>query len=153
MTPQTRSFILCVIIAILCVLLFWNGCGKEPEPKTVERIVLLKSKAEKQKDTVIYRERVRTKYVVMWKEVRRDSLIPCETKLLVADTVILIDSSLIAAQKILINELDEIVKGQDTIVKSLTKQVKQGRRKGYIKGFFYGVVAGGVIGGVGKYCQ
>lgn len=148
MTPQTRSFILCVIIAILCVLLFWRGCGKdEPASNTEVRIDKLKITATKIKDSIIIKTIYQERIVTKWRDIRHDSLIPCETKLLVADTVIWADSSLIFAQKVLINVQGEIIAGQDTVITGLKKQVKKERNKKRLWMVLMGVavVVNGVI--------
>jgi len=112
-----------VVIILLAVAFFLGKCewGVVKESLTTEpikeRVVYLKADQHKLKDTIIYRERIRTKYVVMWKEVRHDSLIPCETKLLVCDTIIRADSAVIIAQKAVISKSDIIIATQDSIIK------------------------------------
>lgn len=107
------AFILGVVIA------FFVGKSCQPIAKKINinsdslkaKIPVLNSERKKAKDTVIYRDSIRTKYVIMWKEVRHDSLIPCQDKLLVADTLFTRDSSLISA-------LREVIKVDSLLIRT-----------------------------------
>lgn len=83
-------------VVLLCFIPKCNQFGKtEQPPKVFDSIPYFKAKLAYLEShvTVEYVERV--KYRTKFNTIRHDSLIPCETKLLVCDTLILKDDSLI----------------------------------------------------------
>lgn len=145
MSPQTRSYIIQVTLAIAVVLLLLRQCGNNPvipdnskhekdsidlhRIKIENELLILKSLAKTQSDT-IYTDRHH------YHEVRRDSLIPCETKLILCDTIIVHDSIHDNTQDLIIVKQDSVIKdlkitrGIDsaTIV-GLVRRVKRERNK------------------------
>ena len=93
-----RKFYLPFFIAAVVLLCFIPKCN-HPEPsqptKVFDSIPYFKAKIDSLSTyiTVEYLDRV--EYRTRFKTVRHDSLIPCETKLLTCDTLILKDDSLI----------------------------------------------------------
>ena len=138
LTMKKQTFIIAVLIAIIAFLLALRSCESSPSTLPVETkelkqyISTNKSKAAKIKDSIIYKEKVRVKYVTKWKEVRHDSLIPCPEKLAVADTVIYQDSSLIYSLKLLckidsniIAEQSKVISADSITIKGLKKEVRK----------------------------
>jgi len=139
-----------IIILVVVAFFLLGKCEREvaKESLTTEPLKAkareLKTEQKQAKDTVIYRERVRTKYLVMWKEVRHDSLIPCETKLLVCDTVIRADSAVIIAQARVIAKSDIIIATQDSIIKMDSIALKSNKK--FWRGFKWGFGVGNITG-------
>jgi hypothetical protein len=109
-----------------------------------DSINVLKVKLKVRQDSIIYRDSVRTKIITRWKVIRHDSLIPCEIKLLVCDTVIQADSSLITqlkadieVSKYLFNQYEEKISQDSTIINKLTRKVKN-RKLIFWTGFVLG---------------
>jgi RNase adaptor protein for sRNA GlmZ degradation len=141
MTKLT-DIILTALVLIFAFLYFAKSCESKPiQPiENIEQlkdsIRVLKSQKQISKDSIVYKDSIRTKIVTRWKEVRHDSLIPCEEKLSICDTIIRADSSLIGELKANLAISDLIIFNQDLIIKSdsvtiagLYKQVKKERRK------------------------
>jgi hypothetical protein len=106
------------------------------EKVNADEIAIEKQKADSVRTIIVYRDSIRTKVVTKWKEIRYDSLIPCETKLLICDTVIKVDSTLIRELKTTIKIDSCIIEGQDKLIradsltiKDLIKTVKKEKRK------------------------
>jgi len=138
---QSTKYLL-LIIAGAVIFFLGRGCKSEPT-QTIKTIQVNKAKLVAMKPVIV----IQTKEVVKWRakyhEVRRDSIIPCEEKLAICDTVIVKDSTLITTQKIYIAIQDTIIKDQSAVIDSLTKS----RRK-FWNGFKLGFIAGNVTGGV-----
>lgn len=139
---KTTKYLLLILAG--AVIFFLGRIGCKPEPtQTIKTIQVNKAKLVAMKPIII----IQTKEVVKWRskyhEVRHDSIIPCEEKLAICDTVIVKDSTLIATQKIYIGIQDTIIKDQSAVIDSLTKS----RRK-FWNGFKCGFIAGNVTGGV-----
>ncbi len=151
--PQNRIFtyaLLTAVIALLCIVLF-RGCN-EPEPQTnplKAEVAALKQTKSAIHDTVIYRDSIRTITVTKWRTVRHDSLIPCETKLIICDTVIRADSALIAAlrSEVLISDL--IISKQDTIIRTDSTTIAHLTRKVRRQKFWLKVVSITAVGCLG----
>lgn len=131
---MNRKYYLPFIIVVAVILAFISGRGCEPEPQNPNRIDTLKIIQTKYKDTVRIKEVIRNKVLVKWREVRHDSLIPCETKLLVCDTVIRIDSSLICSLK-------DVIRVDSIMIVGLNKQVKRERNKKRLWMVVSGIIA------------
>ncbi len=147
MNPRINIFLLSVITA-LTILLACRSCEHTPvidyNKDFRDSINLLKNKLKVGGDSIIYRDSVRTKVVTRWKTIRHDSLIPCETKLLICDTVILADSALISVlkadievSKYLFNQYEEKISQDSITIQKLTKKVKN-RKAIFWTGFILG---------------
>ena len=147
MNPRINIFLLSVITALV-ILLACKSCEHTPvidyNKDFRDSINVLKNKLKVGKDSIIYRDSVRTKVVTRWKTIRHDSLIPCETKLLVCDTVILADSALISVlkadievSKYLFNQYEEKINQDSITIQKLTKKVKN-RKAIFWTGFILG---------------
>ena len=107
-----------------------------PTSSRLKKRSQLKAKSDSLKPIIIFRDSVRTKTIVKWKEVRRDSFIPCEEKLILCDTVILVDDTLISELKegrridsaIIFNQ-DKIIRSDSLTIVDLSKSVKKEKRK------------------------
>lgn len=132
MTNQILKYFPYLVIIILVIVLFRN-CGETEHIVNISPIKKEIIKEKKAKDSihekVIYKDSIRTKIVVKWKVIRHDSLIPCETKLVICDTLIEQDSGLISSLKaeILVDNL--IIHNQDTIIKNDSIALKKANRK------------------------
>jgi len=87
--------------------------------------------------------------VTKWREVRHDSLIPCETKLLAADTVIRADSNLIASfqqamfiDSIMLENYSKLAIRDSATIARLEKKLKRTRKIAYL----LAAISGGAIG-------
>jgi len=131
-----------IIILIVLAFLWGKGCSSKVIPDNSKKETLkakvadLKHEEKKLKAEIVYKDSIRNKYVVMWKEVRHDSLIPCPEKLVVADSLIRVDSSLIHSLRADISKLDTIVLFQDSIIRidsvtivGLRKEVNKQKRR------------------------
>lgn len=146
MNPRLNIFLLSVITA-LSILLACKSCDSRIENSNTDfrdSINVLKVKLKVRQDSIIYRDSVRTKIITRWKVIRHDSLIPCEIKLLVCDTVIQADSSLITqlkadieVSKYLFNQYEEKISQDSTIINKLTRKVKN-RKLIFWTGFVLG---------------
>lgn len=140
-TMKLSNIVIIILsVAVICLLLF-KGCGADQPIKndyshTVDslknKIVSLEAIRAELKDTVFYKEKIVYRYRDHYHEVRHDSLIPCEEKLVICDTLIRADSSLIASQKevikidsIIISEQVKVIKIDSIEVKRLNKEVKK----------------------------
>ncbi len=160
-------FILIVIIAILCLILAIRGCdGPEVQApfippfnhdsamKSVREEVMKQSLI---KDTVLKFEAAKVKYVIKWRAVRKDSLLPCPDKLLVADTTIEAYECLVSTLKDLVRVDSSIIAKQQGVISGDSMNYKAMEahkdsiiatigRKRFWKGFKVGFVAGNVTG-------
>ena len=96
----TLTFIFSALIAVIAVLC-WYLQHRKVRVETANRYVYLRAKADSTQKVIEYKTKVTTKYVTKWLHVRYDSIIPCNEKLLICDTVIRADSSLIASYQAL----------------------------------------------------
>lgn len=151
---QISYTLLIIILTALAVVFFMRKCGNRPEIQDSStepikaKVATYKQDQKKLKDSIVYRDIVRTKYLVMWKEVRHDSITPCETKLLVCDTVIRADSTLIVAQRKVIKTDSLIILSQDSIIRIDSIALRSNKKfwKGFKWGFGVGNVTGAAIG-------
>ena len=151
---QINYYGLLTLLLIGLIIGFLLRSCSDHTPKNGDKLPSLKVAAsnlkheEKQaKDSVQIKEVVRTKYLIRWKEVRHDSLIPCETKLLVSDTVIMRDSYLISSLKEVIRIDSLLIIAQDSIIKidSIALRSKKKFWKGFKFGYISGVATGALI--------
>lgn len=141
-TMKLSNVVIGVLSGVIICLLFFNKCGSPEQPTNsnyihsidslVDRIVELKDIQSELKDTVFYKEKIVYKWRDRYHETRHDSLIPCEEKLVICDTLIQADSSLIASQKevikidsTIIDEQAKVIKIDSIEVKRLNKEVKK----------------------------
>lgn len=151
--PQNKYFLYSVITALI-ILICFRECGSRPEipdNSIKKEIVSLKQDIDSVKPIIIEREKEVIKWRTKWREVRHDSLIPCEELLVYCDTLVLADSSLIAEQKVLIGIQDSVIRMQDIVIKSDSVTIKElskkpkGRVKAFITGFALGFGTGAAI--------
>lgn len=126
------------IIILLIIVFFFGWCSRNPEPIQTDTKQLVK-KAQK-KEAKINKEV--TQAIVIhdtivkirhhYHEVRRDSLIPCETKLVICDTLIMRDSILDARKDTIITDLrglvgtwKEVHSSDSITIVGLKKEVKR----------------------------
>lgn len=142
--PQNRTFYHAIITALI-ILICFRECERKPVEMVPQKqaIKVLKASIDSVKPIIIEREKEVVKWRTKWREVRHDSLIPCEELLVYCDTLVLADSSLIAEQKVLIGIQDSVIKMQDLTIKSdsvtisdLSKEVKKQKR---LKWLFLGL--------------
>lgn len=132
-----------IVIGILLFILLLNYC--QPAPIKYEiRINTDSLKREIRKDLVqrevkvieaVKTDSVRIKYITRWKEIRHDSVIPCQEKLKACDTIIKIDSTEIAQLKEVIKIDSNIIFNQQKVIHQdsvqitgLKKEVKKQKR-------------------------
>lgn len=97
-TNPAKSIVICAFLAILILLCLTNKCQKTEKVANVGSDTL-RIYIDKWHDSVRVKTEIRTKVITKYKEVRYDSLVPCETKLYYCDTLVLADSALIQAYK------------------------------------------------------
>lgn len=154
MNPKIRLFFFSAITALL-LLLFFNKCEKPvyiiPDLSNLKsEIAGLKKAASNQVKEVVYKDSIRYRVITKWREVRHDSLIPCEELIAYCDTMYLVDSSLIAEQKVLIGMQDSVIRMQDIVIKSdsvTINRLNKPNRRGllFAAGFGLGVVVGAAV--------
>ena len=124
------------LIAIIILLLF-KQCQPDNEGKFNEnkidslkqRIDALNGTQKQLKDTVIYKEKIVYKYRDRYHETRHDSLMPCEEKLIICDTLIQADSSLIKSLKDVIIIDSCIISTQSIVIKTDSVLIKQQKKQ------------------------
>lgn len=134
-------------IAGLVIVLFLLRGGCQPESNYGENAIIKNEtltkaieEGEVKKDsvrTVIeYRDRIREKIVYKYKTIRHDSLLPCEEKLILCDTLLYVDSTLIQSLKAeitlsdtIISKQGQLILSQENDIKDLTKDLKKEKRK------------------------
>lgn len=145
MNFRLNIFLLSVITALF-ILLCLRECGNKPIEVSPQKqaIKVLKASIDSVQKIVVYTNTQQIKIVNRWREVRHDSLIPCEQLLVYCDTLVTADSSLIAEQKVLLGMQDSVIKIQDLVIKSdsisivkLNKKVKN-RKLIFWTGFVLG---------------
>lgn len=148
-----KLFILgCLIVLALIISDMFKSCKKEqininPIKETIKEDLKRKDSV---KEIIVYRDSVRKVVVHHWHTIRKDSLIPCETKLIVCDTLIKVDSLLITDLKHEINIGDSIIKNYQKVVlidSNTIVGLKKDLRKQRNKTKFAWLVAG-ILGGV-----
>lgn len=140
MSP-TKNLIICILSAALFFTIIFHSCSKpEISPSETPKLILKantqesKIKAEESKATVLHDT------VIKWRErfrvVRHDSLIPCETKLIICDTILVKDSTLIAAKDsiishygVLVSDWKQVHSSDSTDLVNANKEVKKQKRK------------------------
>lgn len=103
------------IIILICILLF-RECGKQSPThhapnidsivnrvRTEEREIAMLNKISQSQTDTIYKDRHH------YHTVRRDSLIPCETKLILCDTIVVHDSIHDITQDLIIAKQDSVI--------------------------------------------
>lgn len=114
MNRPTQTFLLGILTAALIILIGLHSCDKpynfSPEtPKLIHKANTQEAKIKaKEAKAIILRDTI-TKIITRYRTIRHDSLIPCETKLVLCDTIIVKDSTLIAAQDSIITDLHSLV--------------------------------------------
>jgi len=142
---RLNIFLLSVITA-LSILLCLRECGNKPIEVSPEKqaIKALKLSIDSVQKVVVFTNTQQIKIVNRWRELRHDSLIPCEQLLVLCDTLVTADSSLICEQKVLIGMQDSVIKIQDLVIKSdsvtITKLNKKVKNRKLI--FWTGFVLG-----------
>lgn len=156
-------FNLVVIAALLSVIFIGRSCEQKDDlsihdSKTRIENAEKQTYQEKQKrDSIITKvdtvTKIVTKYVTKYKTIRHDSLIPCETKLIVCDTVIAKQDTLIQVYKSLARQDSSVIASQETLIKiqdltitDLTKSVKKERRKRKLITASGGIIAALIMG-------
>lgn len=117
-------------------------CDNQKFPRWEPTTEIKKQITEKKQDKEIAQarvdtvEKIREKVVLKWRTIRHDSLIPCHEKLIICDTLLVADSTLISELKTEIKIDNEIIGLQDKHIRAdsltisvLTKSVKKERRK------------------------
>lgn len=127
--PRHHYLLFILVIAVLVIALFYKGCDSVVKESLTPHIDTLKIIETRYKDTVHIKEVIRNKVMVMWREVRHDSITPCETKLLICDTVIRVDSSLICSLKDVIRIDSTAILSQDSVIVGLRKSNRKLKRK------------------------
>jgi hypothetical protein len=130
-----KKYYLPFFLAIAIIICFIpKTCERQTLPSNVTKDTInhVKKQADSNKVVVVYKDSIRTRYVTKWKEIRHDSLIPCETKLVHCDTLLLIDSSLIYSLKqavfldsIIIGNYQKLSSQDSTKIASLEKDNKR----------------------------
>ena len=145
MNFRLNIFFLSVITALFMFILF-RECGHKtievsPQKKAIKA---LKVSIDSVQKVVVYTNTQQIKIVNRWRDVRHDSLIPCEQLLVLCDTLVTADSSLISEQKVLLGLQDSVIKIQDLVIKSdsvtITKLNKKIKNRKLI--FWTGFVLG-----------
>jgi hypothetical protein len=87
------------------------------------------------KTVVIIKDSIVTKYLTKYKTIRHDSLIPCETKLVICDTLIQADSSLIFSLKqelfidsIILGNYATLASRDSSTIAKLDKKLKRAKK-------------------------
>lgn len=128
----TIPFLIAIIIFLLFKQCEPDNEGKFNENKTdslKQRIDTLNNFQSKLKDTIIYKEKVVYKWRNKYNETRHDSLMPCEEKLIICDTLIQADSSLIKSLKDVIIIDSCIISTQSIVIKTDSVLIKQQKKQ------------------------
>ena len=153
MSKEVKTFLFGAITATVIILLCFKSCGTEKPiidlTDTLKKQVReLRAKSDSVKTEIVYRDSIRTKIVYKYREIRHDSLIPCETKLLVCDTLLLADSALIFEYKTkamfdssIISHQGAIISMDSSRIAQLNKALSKSKLKGKVM-FGLGFVAG-----------
>lgn len=145
MNLLTRSNIIIALLAIVIVMLCFYKCGSTQV--TIDNSGLKKAinndKLTKDsiRERIVYKDRVKTEYVIKWRNFKgKVDSIPCPEALneaiILTDSIIVVDSSLVASLKaeLLIDSL--IIKNQDSLIiqdsvkiAALNKEIKKHKRQ------------------------
>ena len=154
MSKEIKTFIFGALTAAIILFALNHSCGAEkpsidPTDTLKQQVKELMVLGDSVKKDIVYRDSIRTIYITKWKPIRHDSLIPCETKLLVCDTILLADSALISEYKTKAMFDSSIISHQASIIANdsvkLSKLAKELKRQKRLKWLF---LAGGLVGGV-----
>lgn len=114
MNRPTQTFLLGILTAALIIIIGLHSCDKtynitSETPKLINKanVQEAKIKVKEAKASILY-DTIKVK-VHHYHNIRHDSLIPCETKLVICDTIIVKDSTLIASQDSIITDLHSLV--------------------------------------------
>ena len=140
MNPQLKTFFLGILTTGLVFLICFKSCKPEIKPSDKSKLITKantqenKIKAEEAKATVLHD--TITKLVIRYRTIRHDSLIPCETKLIICDTILVKDSTLIAAKDsiishygVLVSDWKQVHSSDSTDLVNANKEVKKQKRK------------------------
>lgn len=144
MSPQLKALLYPAIIALL-VLTFFLGksCASKPPvlPDKTENLKKEKVQEKKIRAEVVRKDSIVHHWHTVYQKERYDSIIPCPEKLVVADTVIFQDSSLIYSLKRDLSKLDTIIAIQEIIAKNdsisivgLKKEIKRQKKQKWLIG-------------------
>ena len=147
---DNRNYYLLGGIILAMVIIFTLRRCNRPIPVPQLRI---ETKVRDSIRTVVeYKDSIRIKYVHKWHTIRHDSLIPCETLVLFCDTIIRIDSSLIASLKaelvhdsIVEAQLYENIRKDTVIIRKLNSRIKNQKLITKVA-FITGLASGGLLG-------
>lgn len=117
MKGYTKDFIFLIIIAFLLFTQI-RHCSK-PIPTTPLKDLVKKQiqKKDSVQKIIIYRDSIRTKIIIKYRQIRHDSITPCEEKLVICDTVLVKDSALISEYKELKRVDSSIIHTQGLIIR------------------------------------
>ena len=127
------------IAGVLIMLFYFKLCNKPlppPQPDKLKKTIdTTKAKRAALDSVIIIKESIRTVHVHHWHTTRHDSLIPCETKLSIADTVIMADSSLIFSLKqelfldsIILGNYSKLASRDSSTIAKLDKKLKRAKK-------------------------
>lgn len=123
----------CIIVVGIIIFQLIPKCSTdviEPLDDSIkDTIAAQKIRKDSIHEKVVYKDSVRTVHHHHWHIARHDSLIPCDQKLAIADTLIQIDSSLIAELKAELFVADLIIVNQDTLIKKDSVRIASLNRK------------------------
>lgn len=144
MNLLTRSNIVIAVLTLaVIILLLTKGCSNEPvQSIDKNKIVELKGDKDSIRERIVYKDRIKTEYVVKWRNFKgKVDSIPCPDALnqaiILTDSIIVVDSSLVASLKaelfvdsLIIKNQEELITQDSIKIVSLNKEVKkQNRRK------------------------
>jgi len=130
----------------------FHSCKKEqieinPVKETIKTDLKRKDSV---KEVIVYRDSIRTKYITKWRTIRHDSLIPCEDKLVIFDTILSVDSLLISDLKheisisdTIISNYQKVVYNDSIMIIGLNKSIRKQKTKTKLA-----LILAGIFGGV-----
>lgn len=135
---MNRKYFLYFFIAVTFIIVFFLGRSCSGSPKIVKTNAEVKTVLKEERVIAKMKETAFIQHDTILKErhhyhtIRRDSLIPCETKLVICDTILVHDSIhditqdlIIARQDIVIVEWHVIHSQDSTSILSLKKEVRK----------------------------
>lgn len=143
MNLLTRSNIIIVILTLCVIILCFNKCGNYPEipDNSVKPIKIYKVKKDSIRDRIVYKDRWRVKYVEKYRYFKHkvDS-VPCPEALnevlILTDSIIKVDSSLICSLKsellidgLIISNQDSLITQDSVKIAGLEKSIKKHKRQ------------------------
>lgn len=137
MTEKIKSYIIFVLLSVVCILFLFHGCKQDPVVKAQEKAIHDTIVVEKQK--IVYQE----KEVVKWKEAAAgihyrttfDSTATIDTvkvELTKADTLVKIEAKEIAIQDSIDIEKDTIQAQEEKEVELVKKELKKEKGKVFL---------------------